>query len=363
MENHLSEDNPHLRYYGGLSFDPTCHDREWEKFGTYQFIVPQFELFMSDGQTLFAFNIAIDDINNEKTEKAIQMLDKIDFSPETTYRKPPKVLKRKDFPDSDQWAKTFSAVDQDISNKEYEKVVLARRSIFDFDVELRPNALMKHLKDQTPGCFYFCFQPCADTAFLGATPERLYKRRGLKIQSEAIAGTRPRGKDDTDDTALENQLMSSSKDAHEHQYVVKMIQSALELLCHKIRSDKKFSLKKLGGTQHLQTSFEGDLIGGISDDQILPALHPTPAVGGHPTEKAIKTIRETEPFNRGWYAGPVGYIGYDQAEFAVAIRSGLIHQDHLSLYAGAGIVSGSTLKNEWNEIENKISTFIKVFNK
>ena len=77
----------------------------------------------------------------------------------------------------------------------------------------------------------------------------------------------------------------------------------------------------------------------------------------------MKVIREKEPFGRGWYAGPVGYIGYNTVEFAVAIRSGLINGDRLSLYAGAGIVSGSTVDDEWNEIENKISNFIKVFNK
>ncbi|NBB72314.1 MAG: isochorismate synthase, partial [Bacteroidetes bacterium] len=90
------------------------------------------------------------------------------------------------------------------------------------------------------------------------------------------------------------------------------------------------------------------------------ALHPTPAIGGVPTEDALQAIRAQEPFARGWYAGPVGWIGPDAAEFAVAIRSGLIRDNTLALYSGAGIVDGSAPDSEWEEIEQKISDFAAV---
>jgi len=156
-------------------------------------------------------------------------------------------------------------------------------------------------------------------------------------------------------------LLNSSKDANEHKYVVDAITSALDPLCNELQSDNAFQLRKLRGSQHLVTHFTGTLKKDICDYQILSALHPTPAVAGSPKEMAINTIHHIEPFKRGWYAGPVGYVGYNVSEFAVAIRSGLVHGDHLSLYAGAGIVNGSTAEGEWNEIENKISNFIKVF--
>ena len=90
---------------------------------------------------------------------------------------------------------------------------------------------------------------------------------------------------------------------------------------------------------------------------VLQALHPTPAVGGYPQVEAMQAIHEREPFDRGWYAGPVGWVGRDEAEFTVAIRSGLVQGRQLTLYAGAGIVCGSKPELEWEEIEQKISDF------
>jgi menaquinone-specific isochorismate synthase len=93
----------------------------------------------------------------------------------------------------------------------------------------------------------------------------------------------------------------------------------------------------------------------------MRALHPTPAVGGYPTSAALTAIRDLEPFDRGWYAGPVGWVGSRGAEFAVALRCGLVRGSSLSLYSGAGIVEGSHPAEEWNEIEQKISDFIRIF--
>lgn len=250
-----------------------------------------------------------------------------------------------------------------IESKELEKIVLARKSVFDFDVALRAEALLKHLKDRTPNCYHFNFQYSSNSSFLGATPECLYKRNQQNITTEAIAGTRPRVKDQQQDKALEEQLLNSDKDAQEHKFVAEAITATIKPLCTRFDSDDSFSLRKLKGSQHLRTGFVGELKSDVSDQTILESLHPTPAVAGVPTQTALDTIKSIEPFNRGWYAGPVGYIGADQTEFAVAIRSGLITENHLALYAGAGIVSGSTSDGEWDEIENKISNFMKVFEK
>lgn len=360
MEDRLSADNPHLRYYGGMNFDDSFSDEHWQEFGTYQFIIPQFELTQSGKLTTFAFNIAVNAINDDHLDSILSTLDQLDFSPQTHYRKVPQVLKRSDLPNKKEWESLFAKISK---CDEYEKIVFARKSVFDFNVTLRPDALLKHLKEKTPDCYHFCFQFSTNSAFLGATPEQLYKRDQKAIKSEAIAGTRPRGNNDAQDKEYEQQLLNSPKESKEHQYVVDAIQDALHPLCTALRSDDHFSLRKLRGSQHLITQFEGALKERIFDSDILQALHPTPAVAGFPRKNAINNIREFEPFDRGWYAGPVGYVGFDTTEFAVAIRCGLVQGDQLSLYAGAGIVSGSTAQEEWNEIENKISNFIKVFEK
>ena len=96
------------------------------------------------------------------------------------------------------------------------------------------------------------------------------------------------------------------------------------------------------------------------DEDILQLLHPTPALGGTPKKRALDLIRKFEGFSGGWYGAPVGYVGLDWAEFVVGIRSGLVSSRKLSVFAGAGIVQGSQANLEWDEIENKISNFIKI---
>jgi menaquinone-specific isochorismate synthase len=124
--------------------------------------------------------------------------------------------------------------------------------------------------------------------------------------------------------------------------------------------DEQASLLRLAKKQHLRSNVQGSLKRDVDDCMLLSRLHPTPAVGGYPTENALPEIARIEPFNRGWYAGPVGWIGADDAEFAVAIRSGFIEDKTLSLFSGAGIVRGSEPGEEWCELENKIQDFMDI---
>jgi len=362
IESRLSEDNKNLRYFGGLNFN-TRAQTQWKDFGSYFFSVPQFELSRNGQQMTFAFNIAVKDIHPEFIDQTLNTLNFLDFSRTTIYRSVPVVLKRCDYPDYENWGKIFVRAMEDLKKRRYQKIVLARQSTFELDVPLRPIALLKHLRDMTPRCFHFCFQMSPHLGFLGATPERLFKRNGDHIESEALAGTAARGKNAQEDTQLANKLLGSFKNIREHQYVIDRIKSIFSKLCSDTHFDETQRLLKLDNGQHLITKCVGKLNPSISNEQILSLLHPTPAVAGFPTQEALTAISELEPFHRGWYAGPIGYIGHDTVEFAVAIRCGLVDQNQLSLYAGAGIVEGSQQDEEWEEIEGKISSFIKVFNK
>jgi menaquinone-specific isochorismate synthase len=363
MEERLCADNPALRYYGGMNFNGPAAGADWQSFGSYRFVVPRFELLRQDGRIVMAFNIAFKDIRQETIDAILRQLEAVDFSPATTYRRPPEVTARRDYPDRENWEAAFAKTKAGDGKFRYDKIVLARKSVFDFDVYIDPAALLKHLKDKTPQCFHFCFQTDKTIAFLGASPERLYKRAGDRIETEAVAGTSARGANSQEDAAREQELLNCSKNALEHRYVVDAIREALDGLCRDVRVDIKPRLVKLEGGQHLVTRLDGVLRPRVCDAEIIARLHPTPAVAGCPREEALRAIRAIEPFDRGWYAGPVGYVGYDRSEFAVGIRSALINHDKLSLYAGAGIVEGSTAEGEWREIETKIGNFIDVFNK
>jgi len=221
-------------------------------------------------------------------------------------------------------------------------------------------ALLARLRAITPNSFHFCFQPEHGLAFIGATPERLYGRVGRTLRSEAIAGTRPNGATAAETARLGYELLHSEKDVREHVFVREQIRQQLAPLCSTLVVAPEPALLKLTRRQHLWTPISGQLHDHVDDADILSRLHPTSAVGGEPTARALQHIAELEPFDRGWYAGPLGWIAHGSAEFAVAIRSGLVDGAQLALYSGAGIVPGSTADGEWDEIENKISDFVNI---
>jgi len=132
-------------------------------------------------------------------------------------------------------------------------------------------------------------------------------------------------------------------------------------LCEELEVEGGVSEMKLVSRRHLVSRVCARLRDGVTDAEVLGGLHPTPAVGGYPKRGALEGIRALEPFDRGWYAGPVGWVGADAAEFAVGIRSGLVRGRVLALFSGAGIVAGSRPEAEWAEIEQKIEDFTGAF--
>ena len=194
---------------------------------------------------------------------------------------------------------------------------------------------------------------------MGATPERLFFRRGREVFSEAVAGTRPRGDTSDSDEAYRTSLLASEKDQREHDFVRQSIREILQTCCNTVAVDEIATEMKLAAGRHLVSRLSGTLREDVSDVDLLRGLHPTPAVGGTPRHLALEAINSLEDFDRGWYAGPIGWIGRDSAEFAVALRCGVLEGDTLSLFSGAGLVRGSDPGDEWLEIEQKITDFTR----
>lgn len=355
--------NENLRYYGGLRFsekNESLHDTPWEDFGSYRFVMPRVELFHQSDATYLACNVVLG-IDRPGADAVLNELGDIVSLIESNDTELPSITARSDHPDREEWNAMVEAALLSINTTELEKLVLAKQTSFELSMLLNPIRLLQRLKQATPGCYHFGLQLSDSLAFIGATPERLYQRHKRTIRSEAIAGTRPRGMSKDADKALGEQLLRSEKDLREHQYVATHVEKRLRRLCETGIHKGDLSLLQLATVQHLITHFDGMLVSDVSDADILAAMHPTPAVAGYPVDRAVKRIDELEPFDRGWYTGPVGWIGHDAAEFAVAIRSGLVTGDKLHLFAGAGIVKGSIAESEWMEIENKLSGFTKVF--
>jgi len=355
--------NENLRYYGGLRFrekNESLHDTPWEDFGSYRFVMPRVELFHQSDATYLACNVVLG-IDRPGADAVLDELGGIVSLIESSDTELPGIMARSDCPDMERWNAMVEAALESININKLEKLVLAKQTSFELSMLLNPIRLLQRLKQATPGCYHFGLQLSDNLAFVGAPPEQLYQRINRTIRSEAVGGTRPRGATVDKDEALAQELLRSEKDLREYRYVADSVQETLGYLCQSAESVDDLSLLKLATVQHLITHFKGKLAPDISDADILAAIHPTPAVGGYPVDRAVRKIDELEPFDRGWYAGPVGWVGSDAAEFAVAIRSGLVTGDKLHLFSGAGIVKGSSVKNEWQEIENKLSGFTKVF--
>ncbi|MGH3088318.1 MAG: isochorismate synthase [Rubrobacteraceae bacterium] len=356
----LRAGDPNLRYYGGLRFDPKRDvGEEWNAFESYRFVLPRFEMISGDGGSSLVCNLALPR-DAEKKEEIIDRIEDLASPEEEETLILPRLLRRTDGPDFEGWRRNIEGALAAFESDEMDKVVLARRAGFAFEEELDATLLSSSLERATPGCFHFHVEPEEGVAFVGASPERLYRREGRAIKSEAVAGTRPRGNCEADDEDLRDDLLGSDKDRAEHEYVRAGVEENLKPLCEALEVEKGVSEMKGASRRHLVSRVGGTLREGVTDAEILEALHPTPAVGGYPGEEAVNAIREMEPFDRGWYAGPIGWIGAEGAEFAVGIRSGLARGKKLALFSGAGIVAGSTPEAEWVEIEQKISDFLAV---
>ena len=261
-----------------------------------------------------------------------------------------------------EWTNMVAAVVEKIRMGTFEKVVLARdiQLVLDDPTETFDIAsTLQRLREHYPGAYVFAIQR-GERFFIGATPERLVLAQDGQIHTMALAGTVRRGETEIEDTRLGTELLQSEKNINEHVIVVTMVQEGLKKHCTNVYVSSTPRLLKLKNVQHLQTPITGDLIPGRCILDVMSELHPTPAVGGFPREAALEEIGNTEQLDRGWYAGPLGWIGASgHGEFAVALRSGLVDGTKATLFAGCGIVSSSDPQIEYEESWLKFQVMVR----
>lgn len=335
------------RFFGGMDFFER-KAQTWSNFPSCRYTLPLVEIEEREGTTFLCIN---------RTSEKLD-LENISFTPSAVYPTQQKPMSRLDAPSFPIWDRNIKESLKMIRKKVLDKIVLARASLFEFENPLSPLAFCKVLQGKSPTATVFSYQFSQEQAFVGATPESLYKRNGLEIETAAIAGTRPRGKTEKEDLALQADLLSNCKEMHEFNVVKEEIERRLSPLCSSFTKQNEDCIIQTSTVQHIYHTFEGLLKEGVDDECLIQALHPTPAVGGRPKETAMEEIRKLETFDRGWYAAPVGWISPDQAHLLVAIRSALIQRNQLRLFAGTGIVPGSLPQKEWEELGHKISQFI-----
>lgn len=256
-------------------------------------------------------------------------------------------------PDYESWSENIGISLARISAGEIKKIVLARRTDISLKNKPNPVATLDRLIKENDNCYAILYQPEEGTTFISLSPERLFCLSDLRLETEAISSTVVRGKDKTEDEIFEKELVGSKKQKREHRYVVEGLGRAMRPICQSDPDVGTAAVLKLNRIQHLLTPVSGQLKKGIATEAVIGSLHPTAAVGGTPKAVAVPMIAKLEPFDRGWYAAPIGFISKNRSEFAVGIRSALISGNVISVFSGAGIVRGSTAESEWNEIESK----------
>lgn len=340
--------------FGGFSFDPYKKKTSlWSKFGQTQFHIPTFLLTIMNGEYFLTTNIVCTE--HDSLEKMLSILnerEKILSTEEQIHLSPPVTILEEIEINPQKWKETIRGLVKDLETDQLQKVVLARELRLKFDRPLSTSTIIQRLLIEQKDSYVFAFESGKD-CFVGASPERLVKKQGDELLSASVAGSIARGETVEEDHLLGETLLNDKKNIIEHQFVVQMIREAMEKVCDTVEIPSSPILMKMRDIQHLYTPVVGTINAQSTLLQVVELLHPTPALGGFPKEAALKKIREVEELDRGFYAGPIGWIDANRnGEFAVAIRSALIQENEASLFAGCGIVKDSNPESEY--VETKI---------
>jgi menaquinone-specific isochorismate synthase len=338
------------RLFGGFSFLPAAHEEPWAGAVDARFVLPRAQYVITDKGawlTLVGDPAAIE-------ERLAEWVDRLASATTPDREHSPSIEHVERTTPPDAWREQVETVLSRIEAGGLRKVALAQSLSVTLDSPVSVTETLSRLAESYPECFVFSVTPGASGAeFFGATPERLVTRSGRAVETGALAGSIERGETDASDAAFASALADSEKDGHEHALVVDTIREQLDPVSRSVTVGER-TIRKLATVQHLFTPISADLAGDEHVLSIVEALHPTPAVGGLPPDIAAETIREIEPFDRGWYAAPVGWFDASgDGTFAVAIRSAVATDDRATLFAGNGIVAGSDPEAEWDEVQLK----------
>ena len=349
------------RFFGGFSFaSGSARAGAWSAFGDATFVLPQFVLARDqEGAGWLELTLPPSDRREERLAAIGTRLEAIlGLAPEGLADASAQEMPAQSATpptsqasDHDEWCSRIEDIRAAIEAGDVKKVVAAREVLFPVCADVPQ--LIRGLREGMPDCLLFGLV-CDQTTFLGASPERLVARSGTRIRSHALAGSIRPGAEGTGEQAAV--LFDSEKDRWEHRLVVDHLVARLRPWCRELSWPDEPKVQKLRNVLHL----ESPVVGELGDERhvldLVAELHPTPAVGGVPPNRAEDWIIENEPAPRGWYSGPIGWFDESgDGDFAVAIRSGLVSQNDVRLYSGAGIVADSRPHSEYEETELKLT--------
>jgi menaquinone-specific isochorismate synthase len=348
---------PRVRYYGGFSFRPD-HIAEgvWADFPSWLFHTPVFELEgEGSGDAWLRVRTLVsprarEDVFVRLKHRAEALRAELTALGEAGPGHRPPSGGRATPSDRASWEEAVRESLRAIERGSISKAVLARTLEVELDTPVDPVDVVSHLWDANRGSYAFLFEPVPGSTLVGAAPETVATLRDGVFHATAVAGSIRRGETPREQAELAAQLLASDKDRAEQRIALDDMVARLETVAHQIRTDPQPHVLTLARIQHLETEIRASVPSDVGILDLLRLLHPTPAVCGLPRDSALSFLAEEEPFERGWYAGPVGLFDAEgNGIFVPALRTGVSTGSGWRLFAGAGIVDGSVPALEWEE--------------
>jgi len=373
-------DAPGLRFFGGFAFRPEYPTADpWSGFPPALFHVPALELESVAGEVpLLTVRMLVDPEGGEAQSILTRLLtrtgricreleaglagdESVDATGEDRRAAPsPRVPFTRDETERAGWDVAVKEALTAISEGRVSKVVLARTLDLITERHLDPIEVVHHLWQENCGSHVFYFEPEEGCAIAGAAPETVTTVSDGRFHATAVAGTVARGETPREQEQLAKRLLASEKEGVEHRIALDDMVARLGPLAENIEAQPEPHVLTLARLQHLETEIRARLREGTSALTVLEALHPTPAVCGLPRDAALEFLDEVEPFERGWYAGPVGWFDLDgNGVFVPALRCAVVQDLRWRLFAGAGIVEGSDSGLEWDETSIKFEPMLR----
>ena len=358
--NHLTEcTGPTL--FLNATFEDNSSDK---KIPSLQIFLPEWQILRKEGSHFITINSKISSQSRPeflaaKVKKLHRKFVNLSFQKPIDF-KPFKINLSRPSENND-YEKTVEKALSHINKGNISKIVVARELSFLADKNLPAFSIAHSLRNKFPDCHTFCLATPGNEIFIGSTPETLTRVSGTSLETEAVAGTAPRGPSAGKDAHLGKTLLGEEKEILEHKLVIDSILRRLKYAGISEYKEGQTRLLRLANLQHVRTPLRAKIPHNIHPFEVISSLHPTPAMGGSPREQALPLIEKLEGFSRGWYSGVAGWFdSRGRGDFIVPIRCGKISSKSLTLYSGAGIVEGSIPKSEKDETNWKLQAMLEV---
>jgi len=347
-------------------FDNVNSAEEWNDFETLRVYVPEFLLTLRNDEVYGYYNFIINSGSDHDIIKSnlVSYLEKLSAITQDLVHTSSQKTFIRSISNSDElveWKNITAKAFKELNEGTVNKLVLSRAYSFNLNANIIWSILLNELFKRFPDCYLF-FIKKNNSVFFGSSPEMFLKVSDKIAEVESVAGSAPRGEKSESDFQFESSLKSSEKNQKEHLFVSDFISDILIRYSNNVRIIEEKQIRKLDNIQHLITKISAEFNSKENLFELIDSLFPTPAVCGVPKETAKDLIRKFESHDRGLYSGLVGLMDFEgTCELAVSIRSALVKENHVTAFAGAGLVKNFDADEEFLETNLKLDTILSLF--